>query len=240
MAKPKNFTSSITFLETLGARRRESEQISSPEIMRAPKKLWRSEVIGGFTLVEMLVSVSVLGLIMSVALYNYGTFNDDLVLSSAGQEIAIAMRQAQTYGLTVKEVSTHGGVFSSAYGIYFDTDTEPTSYYIFADTNSNFKFENGNGCGSGAGPTECVEKFNLRNGVKVTDVCNQSACSGVLGVKMMDVTFLRPNPDARIYFSNSSGVILAGPSLTGKIILTSPKGKSLTITVESTGQVSVE
>lgn len=29
----------MTFLETLGARRRESEQISSPEIMRAPKKL---------------------------------------------------------------------------------------------------------------------------------------------------------------------------------------------------------
>src|SRR3989344_223528 len=192
----------------------------------------------GFTLVELLVSVAIVVLIMSVVLFNYTGFNDNLALASGGQELAIAIRQAQTYGLTVKEVTPGGGRFDSAYGIYFDPSSSPSAYYIFADINSNKTYDAGSGCGSGN--TECVGRFDLRNGVKISGICDQNACPPEVSVKMMDITFLRPNPDACIYFTNNGGQIKVGPSLTGKVVLTSPKGKTLTVRIESMGQVLVQ
>ena len=191
-----------------------------------------------FTLVEVMVSVSIVSVIMATVLFNYSNFNNNLTLTSSGQELAIAVRQAQTYGLTVKEVTPGGGQFSSAYGIYFDPTGEPSNYYIFADIDGDKKYDIGSGCGSGN--TECIEKFSLRNNIKISSICDGSACPPDNSVKMMNVTFLRPNPDAGIYFTDNGGQIKVGPSLTGKVVLSSPSGKTLTVTIESTGQVLVQ
>jgi type II secretory pathway pseudopilin PulG len=190
----------------------------------------------GFTLVEMLVSVLIITLIMATVLFNYSSFNDRLALSSAGQELALVIRQAQTYGLTVREVKSTPGVFDKAYGVFFDT-TDPANYYLFADSlnvaNNIYDVGSGN-CASAT--TECIEKITLRNGIRITSICNESACPPSSSTKI-HVTFLRPNPDARVYFTGGASTF--GPYLTGKVILTSPKGKTLTITIESTGQVYV-
>lgn len=192
----------------------------------------------GFTLVEALVSVGIVALIMSSILFNYSIFNDNLALTSAAQELAVTFRQAQTYGLTVREVAAGGGNFTSAYGVHIDKN-DPTNYYLFADLNADQKYDVGGGCGSGPTNTDCVSKFTFRNGVKVSEICDGSSCPPNPNAEVIDVTFLRPNPDAVINFINGSGSIVLGPSLTGKIILTSPKGRTLTLTVESTGQVLV-
>ena len=193
----------------------------------------------GFTFVELLISMAIVTFIMSVVLYNYGVFNDNLALSSAGQEMVIAVRQAQTYGLNVKEVSVGGGHFSSAYGIYFYPSGEPTNYYIFADTNGNQRYDTGTGCGSGN--TECIERLTLRNGVIMSGICDiNNACPPPGGVRRMNATYLRPNPDADIRFKTNINAPSGGPQQTGKIILTSPKGKTLIVTIENSGQVSVQ
>ncbi len=191
-----------------------------------------------FTVVEMLVSVAIVSVIMATVLFGYSTFNDNLAIGAAGQEMAIAVRQAQTYGLTVKEVAVGGGDFSRAYGMYFDLN-DPTNYYLFADINNDNKYTVGSGCGSGA--TECIEKFILRNNIKITNICNSGTCPPS-GVRVMNINFIRPNPDAAIYFVDGSGGFAAGPpaTLTGKVVLTSPKGTTQTVVVESTGQVLVQ
>lgn len=191
----------------------------------------------GFTLVEAVVSIAIVSIIMSVVLFNYSTFSDNLALSSAAQEMAVTIRQAQTYGLSVKEVTPGGGVFDRAYGIYFNINDQ-SNYYLFVDSNGNKKYDN---------PAELIEKVSLRNGIKVSNVCNETACPPSATVKMMDVTFLRPNPDASIYFTDISGVFVGKSPLispftgyfTGKVVLLSPKGKTLYVTIESTGQVLV-
>ncbi len=196
----------------------------------------------GFTLVEVLVSTSILVVMMSVVLYNYGSFTDRLALSSAGQEIAVTIRQAQSYGLSVKELASSPGTFDSAYGTYFAL-SEPDSYYLFADVGNpaNKIFGVGNGCGGDA--TECVQKFTLRNGVRITKLCSIPTTGAPVcappssGFNQMNITFLRPSPDATIRLSNS-GAFYADPS-TGQITLTSPQGAELTITIERTGQVLV-
>ena len=192
----------------------------------------------GFTLIEAMVSVAIVSVIMSVVFFDYATFNDNLALSAAAQELAVTIRQAQTYGLTVKEVSrdiTSGGRFTSAYGVYFD-ENDPTHYYLFADLAGDKKYDVGLGCGSGPGNTECVEMFTLRNRVRVSNLYDETD-SSPQGSNKMHVTFLRPNPDARIYFTVGTSEV--GPSLTGKVVMTSAKGKTITVTVESTGQVLV-
>jgi len=192
----------------------------------------------GFTLAEIMITLSIVTVIMTTVLFSYSVFSDKLALSSAAQEIAITIRQAQTYGLTVREAAVAGGNFNSAYGVYFDIGSDQTHYYLFVDTNSNSKYDVGNGCGSAS--TECVQQGTIRSNVLMTNVCDGSACPPVVNVKKMNVTFLRPNPDATIIFTDSSGNTLAGPSSTGKVVLTSPKGNTSTITIESTGQVNVQ
>jgi prepilin-type N-terminal cleavage/methylation domain-containing protein len=190
----------------------------------------------GFTLAEMLVSVSIITIIMGTVFFNYSTFNDKLALSAGAQEVAIAIRQAQTYGLTVKEVSLSSGQFSAGYGMHFDPTAFPATYIIFADKNADKIYNPASGCGTVG--TECIQSFSLRNGVKITSICDGAACPPATA-RSLDVTFLRPNPDANINFMNSSGGIIGTPSL-GKVVLTSPKGNTLTVTVDATGQVSIQ
>jgi len=195
----------------------------------------------GFTLVEVLVSLSIVTLVMTVVLYNYGTFTDRLALSSAGQEIAVTIRQAQTYGLSVKELVSSPGNFSSAYGTHF-TLSDPGSYYLFADVVGDRIYGTGSVCDGGLN-TECVQKFTLRNGIRISRLCSVPSiglpvCAPASSsFNAMNITFLRPNPDATIRLSNN-GSFFADP-LTGQIVLVSPQGEELTITVESTGQVLV-
>ncbi len=201
----------------------------------AYKKTWRKEV-RGFTLVELMVSVSIVTVIMLVVLFSYGMFSDNLALSSAGQELSIGIRKAQTYGLAVKEVAVGGGQFNSAYGISFNPTDAPNEYDIFVDKNENGIFDIGNGCGGSN--TECIEKFVFRNGIAVSNICNNSSCPPS-GARSMQIVFLRPNPDATINFVTSGGAIIGSPA-TGKVVLISPKGKTSTITILSTSQISIQ
>lgn len=193
----------------------------------------------GFSLVEVLISVSIVGVILATILFNYGTFNDQLAISAGAQEIAIILRQAQTYGLTVKEVEVGGGGFSSAYGVYLDFSTDSSNYYLFVDKDGDRKYDVGSGCGSGAA-TECITRFSLRNSVRISSICDKDNNCPPGTSQKLHVTFLRPNPDATIIFANSSDVTQSVSPLTGKIRLTSLKGSTATITIESTGQISVQ
>jgi len=189
-----------------------------------------------FTLIELLVTISIITVIMSIVLFNYGGFTDTLALSAAEQDLAIAVREAQTYGLSVKEVSAGSGQFNSAYGIYFSSASAPTEYDVFVDKNRNGLYDVGSGCGSGS--TECIEKFIFRNGVTVSAIHDGGDITPS-NANNMQISFLRPNPDATILFVTSGGVVVE-PALTGKVILRSPKGTTATVTIGSTGQISVQ
>jgi len=55
-------------------------------------------------------------------------------------DIALSLREAQVYGLGVKDVGA--GVFDVSYGVHFDINT-PSSYIFFADLNDNLIYEDG-------------------------------------------------------------------------------------------------
>jgi prepilin-type N-terminal cleavage/methylation domain-containing protein len=195
----------------------------------------------GFTLVEILVSISILTLITGSMIFNYRGSSDNFNLNSAAQELAIAVRQAQSYGLSVKESGVGTGSFSYAYGIYAYPILDPTSYYLFVDRNGNDLYDPGSGS-CGASTTECVEKVTLRNGVLIDQVClisSGSNCSGPHNGSLA-VTFLRPNPDADVNYFNSSGIPVMQHKDNGRIKLISSQGKLEDVTIYSTGQITVE
>jgi len=195
----------------------------------------------GFTLIELMVTMSLVSIIMLVVMFSYSKFSDRLSLKSATQEIAVTIRQAQSYGLNVREAAAGGGQFASAYGIFIDPTNDPTHYTVFVDAFANKTYDVGAGsCGTST--TECVEKDAVRNGVQISKICDSSgACSINSSKKNVNITFLRPNPDADINFTNAAGTIVGGGSEDSvAITLTSPQGDTATVTVDRTGQISVQ
>ena len=91
------------------------------------------ELEKGFTMVEVLVSASIIALIASLILANYPRFNEALAVRQVAEQIASATRLVQAYGLSVKEFGTGSDIFPG-YGIYFQS-ASPASYIIFADVN---------------------------------------------------------------------------------------------------------
>ncbi len=188
----------------------------------------------GYTLAEMIVVVGIISMILSVVVFSYGKFSDKLALNASSQEIFAAIREAQIYGTSAKQTTSGTADFNYAYGIYFDLGS-PSTYIVFSDKNANHKYDAGSGCGNSN--SECIDSFTLRNGITMTSICDSLACppSAASGATALHITFLRPSTDALIYFSSPSTVY--GPYDTGKVLLTSPKGKAQWVIVNITGQI---
>jgi type II secretory pathway pseudopilin PulG len=186
----------------------------------------------------MMIVISIVTVISTVVLFGYRQFNDRLALTSAAQEIAISIREAQSYGVSVRQSAPGFQGFDSAYGIYFSVN-DPTYYYLFADLDSDQRYDYTSVCTG-----ECVSKNEIRNGVYVSQVCGtafggSSVCPVNSSVRSLNASFIRPNPDAIIRFVNSGGVLWGGLYQAGGIVLTSPLGDTITISIENTGQVSI-
>jgi type II secretory pathway pseudopilin PulG len=196
----------------------------------------------GYTLIEVMLVVSIAVLLMTVVLYNYGQFNDRLALSSAAQEFTLQIRQAQSYALNVRDYSSGAGEFNYAYGVYAYTSPGATSYIVFADKNNNGIYNPGTGCGGIS--TECVQSIPLQNGVTITSVCSVVAgvttCPASITSYGLHVTFLRPNTDAIINFTNSSNIPTLANQTSAKFRFTSPKGNTLDVGIENSGQINIQ
>ncbi len=220
----------------------------------------------GFTLIELMVVLAISSMIMAVVLFNYRGFVDQIALNGAAQEIALALREAQSYGLSVRGVLDSSGAytFTSAYGVYFSRDY-PNSIEIFVDKNRDGAFtDQDKTCvPSTAIGSECLSKIQLLNGVYISETYYDSAgTASVKGDKSsIQVLFKRPSTDAVVHvfkkdkkmfccsFGNCSTIVDENPvcaspntaynSPKARIQITSPLGSSKFITIENSGQIII-
>lgn len=184
---------------------------------------------GGFTLVELLVSIGIFAIITTVAVVNQSNFNGSILLTNLAYEIGLSIRESQVFGITVKGTTLDATKFDSGYGMRFDIST-PTKYYLFEDRNPPDHFCDASECGSGY--ANVVETFNINKGNRISKLCVDGDCSTPV---VLDISFVRPNPDAFIRINGAGGsygkaeICVLSPS-------TETKRK---VTVESTGQISV-
>jgi len=180
----------------------------------------------GFSTVELLVSITILVLVSASVYINYSDFRDSFSLKRTAQEVALAIREAQVYGLAVMETSSGSNTFPG-YGIYFDKNT-PQDFVLFADKNNNGIYDKGGGCG--AVDTECVESYKITTTNKIGSLCAGEDCT----ISNLNIVFLRPNPFVILKSDKGAGYDNVS------ISVISPAGKVKMIKVISSGQISVE
>jgi|GEM_PF-513352 len=175
----------------------------------------------GFTLYELLVSISIVAIIIGIVLYNQSRFETDIEVTNLAYRVALAVRQAQVSSISVNQfVDFTGGRFNVPHGVHFNKDVSD-AFIVFADADADGLYDPEFGgsdmdCLSAEG-SECVEKISIGRGNQIKGFCGISwlagpgdvqPCTdfGVGDYQMLDIKFKRPNPDAifKAYVPDSS------------------------------------
>lgn len=177
----------------------------------------------GFTLIELMISVSILVIVSTLILASYPKFSDNADLTLAARTVVSSIRAAQFYGIGVKEFGP--GEFP-AYGVYFGP-LPAVSYIVFADVDENNQW---------SGSSERVETQSI---LKRGYIDNGGLCGKENGQPIdcslsgLNIIFKRPYPDIFLYGDNTS----QGPYDYVEITISSTRGNTKKVVVWKSGQV---
>lgn len=176
----------------------------------------RKTSFGGFTLVELLVTVSIFAIITTTILIRNSKFDEETLLGSTAYDVALSIRQAQNFGINVRGQE---GNFDNAYGVFFDNDSD--TYYLFVDSDGDGAFTD----------PEILQTYKLGRGFTVNKICDETNdCASQVSEAV--VLFRRPSPEAIL---TGDGGSISGVS----IELVTPRGGQRFISVAPTGQISI-
>jgi prepilin-type N-terminal cleavage/methylation domain-containing protein len=192
----------------------------------------------GFTLVELLVSIGIFTLITTTSVFGYSDFNSSVLLTNLAYDVALSVRQAQFYGITVKQSSDPLVNFDSGYGVHFTRDA--TSYTLFEDGRGGGTLNHQYETALDPADDEAIETYSIQKGNFISRLCAKGSGSINCGLTSLDLSFMRPNPETYVALSENANPSVFDPAQTLSIIcVASPKGTVRKVTVESTGQISV-
>jgi|WetSurMetagenome_2_1015567.scaffolds.fasta_scaffold01475_9 prepilin-type N-terminal cleavage/methylation domain-containing protein len=149
----------------------------------------------GFTLLELIVSISVITILIAIFFTNYHGADQRTNLTSVAQKLVSDIRTAQNNSLGSVP---YGGVLpAGGWGIHLDT-TNNNKYLLFADVNNNKVYDVGEALPASGGST-----FTLPANTVISDLTDGGSHSN------LDITFLPPDPITRIYWSQFSSSTIA-------------------------------
>ncbi len=203
------------------------EWMYSSDTNKIRKRIIRMQ---GFSIMEIIVVMAIMVTVASLILANYPGFNERLAVRGASEEIASSLRQAQAYGLGVKEF-VPGSQSFPGYGLYFQrvdpvTGLPSTSYVFFADKNKDFLYTDS---------SEKISNMLIQGGVYIYDLCaNQKQIpAGPCSLASLNVVYTRPAPQVSLKSGSLSYSDL-------EVKIKGPKGTAETIVIWLSGEVSVE
>lgn len=190
----------------------------------------------GFTLVELLVTVTIFIVMTALLVARYGSFNDGAILSSTSYDIALALRDAQSYGVNVQGKTVSGSQsFNYPYGIHFNTIPNTNNQFVlFADSNP---LAAPDGVYTAAADT-LITSYMMQNGSFVSSLCAGSGPgTPCKSTTLLDISFKRPDPNAIIESEGNKSIQYAY----AEIQIKSGTGTgSRTIVVRETGEIAVQ
>jgi type II secretory pathway pseudopilin PulG len=210
----------------------------------ASKKNIKNKLAAGFTLVELMVAVSIYIIMSVILMASQDKFNDSMSFSNLGYDVALTMRQAQTYGYSVRAAGSN--TFVNAYGLHFSANN-PSNFILFYEpvfqiagsylpaTHLPPAYQD---CQSDTSTGGClasmkdISVYTLKNGYTLSKICygsltgcGQSNYNGCIPVQTpvdsshvvndyLDVIFQRPNTTAYILNPQNNGTGLHPQVLT--------------------------
>lgn len=141
-------------------------------------------------MIEMLVSISIIGIMSGLLLANYHDSNKRFELVNTAQIVAGNVRLAQNFTLGLKEFGALTPV--GGWGVHFDKDAN--SYAIFADIDGNNVYD-------------VSEKYDKNTDLPI-GVAIESISVGGTGGASADIVFLPPDPVTYINESSSTDMII--------------------------------
>ena len=190
----------------------------------------------GFSLVELLVVLSIFLIITSVVLFNQNKFSSDISITNVAYSIALEIRQAQVSGILVGQGRDD---FNKAFGVHFMIENDQIVFKNFKDFIENTNYDVGEG-----GVSQQLSEGNI-----ILSVCTYSDESSTAGKKCItpsnsggigtvDILYKRPEPSAIIL--DDSPVDPNDRRKRVEVIVQSSLGdRTRTIKAYNTGQISV-
>jgi prepilin-type N-terminal cleavage/methylation domain-containing protein len=199
--------------------------------------LIRNSRARGYTMIELLVTITIIGLIAAIVLSNYPRMSEQLSVSRTAQEVALSLREAKTYALAVRQFCPVGGglcTYQIGYGAHFDLAT-PADYLVFAAASA----QSGGYVKTYYGPDWDIDKFNIKAGTIISKICGgiKTAPPGDCNFDKVDIVYSRPDPSVNItgfYSGGTTALVDVG------LVIKTPGGQERTVVVWNTGQITVE
>ena len=168
----------------------------------------------GFTIIEILVVVFIVGLMSAILVVNWRKNEQTYLVQRTAQEIAQNIRKAQDLALSGKKAGT---VTPSFYGVFYDKN-DINNYIIFGDTNNNGSYQS----------SDWHEIIALNSGIEIYQLSSGNNQS-------LTIKFSIPDGFTTIDPSATSATIGIR-----KIGTTCPSVSCKNIIITNTGQITIQ
>ncbi len=170
-----------------------------------PKK---SHLIRGFTLIELIVSISIMTIVMGITLMQRPEATLKLSLADVISSVELMVREAQLQGSAINSLNdVYGGA-----GVFFNLATSTTALHFRdrVDDETPSTIGIGNGLYETGPVNEKSETIEFIRGSKVKRLCVSTGTTTFSCnegndpvIRTLTVSFSRPSPNANIYINGS-------------------------------------
>lgn len=184
----------------------------------------------GFTLVELLVSISILILVLITVVSGQRSFEESVLLRSQAYDIALSLREVQLSAISAQ--SDGSGGFRDVTGAHFDTANSGV-YHLFRDANGDNMYTQS---------TELlVSVSGLDDRFAIESIAALSADSAST-ISAVHVLFQRPNFDANFFDGAGNEISASAVEVVLRAVGTTGNQCGLdvrTVSISKSGQISV-
>ncbi|MES2223362.1 MAG: type II secretion system protein [Patescibacteria group bacterium] len=215
------------------------------------KEKRKKNITKGFSLIELLIVVTIMIMVTSAVLFRQSKFSSDILITNMAYEVALSIREASVYGLSSKQDGSNERV---GYGVHFESAAGASS----PDSFTNFIDVSGVSIHDAVADDQNIFDYYFTSSDRVDKVVQMSQgqhiskyCGRVNSESSwncfpdntdqeLNIVFVRPNPEAHITMgTHNSGDGEAYSE--AKIVVESGLGdKCRTVSVSVSGQVSVD
>lgn len=184
----------------------------------------KGNIYKGFSLIELMMSIAIMGMMSMILLWNYPDSNVRIKMVNLTQTVALLIREVQIRG---SAIDSKNGEFAG-YGLHLSIATEASSteVILFGDKTITDNYVNGILVGDGLMSTSTNDEIRSITtfpigGYHISKLCiasNNGAfnCNASTSpeIETLTIAFVRPNSQPRIYVNDDVDLVVSVASTT--------------------------